>query len=190
MRVFANIVGLCLFYASPAVAQQGTPRLSFNIARLSYPLEARQILGPRRAGFLCLPAGKVRWRDMALPAVADVEHAVDQAGWARSLGLTLQQSHPVFLLAPADLVVAGTLVNAQISMCVPGRNIGIGRRVVTGGGQITLRWDIWQTSSKSLISQKQVVVPIAFADMDPRRSHAALAAAIAQSLEFALQSRQ
>ncbi len=163
---------------------------SFSVAQISYPLNQSYVLGPRRAGFLCLPAGNVRWRDMALPAIADVEQIVDQAGWARSRGLTLQHNHPIFLLAPADLVVAGTLINAQISMCVPGQNIGIGRRLVNGGGKITLRWDIWQTSSKSLIAQKQVVVPVVFTEGDPRRSHTALATAIAQSLELALQSRQ
>ncbi|MEO8722184.1 MAG: hypothetical protein ABI395_01500 [Sphingobium sp.] len=141
---------------SAAPAEAGLPR-NPNI-RFSDAIDGDAVIGPVRAGMLCLPNGKLKWDDMRIPsdaaASAIIENALIQDG--------------VFStdVANTNRELRVSVDEIALHLCIPGI-AGVGKS--KGKGQISLRWIV---SGRDNRSPQSFVTKIALTidGTDPRRS--------------------
>lgn len=119
--------GLALAKTSPPSA----------LTRLGYSFAPETALGPRKAGLMCLPNGKVRWGDLGPVGPNELQDML--ARQLRNLGIIIVSAD----IAPTS---GGDRVSAQIdSLHINGcaRKWGLGKqRALSGTGTIGVSWTI------------------------------------------------
>lgn len=123
------------------------------------------VIGPIKAGLVCLPKGRLRWGDVAKPATGTLEADLER----------------IF----ADATTAGgklvtkarvTLVSATLRLCVAG--LGIGERKPSGKGHIELTFAPLDAESTKAVDTRSVSVDFDVGGRDPRRDPAVIEDAV------------
>lgn len=165
-----------------AVAGVGKGIVGVRLEHVVAPVAGSRKVGRRRAGVFCLPAGVVRWNDLVIPNAEQLEQAM-MAEFEQDGDVRIIQTYRLAQHSPqAVLAMRGKITKANVSLCVPGLDLGIAiQPAVKGNGSITIEWEVWSENTKTLIKRETVESSFNFRNEDPRRSPEVLANAIAES---------
>lgn len=126
-------------------AAQPTSAQVYKITPVSFDMSAGDMVGAKRSGSLCLPAGAIAWRE-AKPDAVDAREAVTQA--ARKAGLSVGAADNPFEegVTGFDRAIRVRVRGLHVNACVPPG--GLGRlmnrsRAVKGDGVIAIEWRVY-----------------------------------------------
>ena len=154
-RQGAVVLGAVLLFGPAAFAQsaggagQGGGD-AYRLAALTFRLPAGESVGSKRSGALCLPAGRIAWRE-ARPEGDEAREAVGRALGGAGLAVRPADVAAVDDDTPARFRVAGEVRGLKLSACVPPG--GLGRLInhshtVKGEGGIAVRWTVTERSGQ------------------------------------------
>ncbi len=156
----------------------------YSIAAIEYAPTPMQQVGNVKAGLICLPKGKLRWRDVARPG----DHAL--VGRVESLlrehGLTIApQPDPLYGdPSPATKFrIAIELTEAKLRLCVAGDVPLVGKvgRAPSTHGTIAVRWETYDRAARKKIDSVTFMIPIDDTNADARTASHVLSNAIEAS---------
>ena len=131
----------------------------YSIAAVTFDIARDSVLGPLRAGLLCLPAGRTRWKDVVLP-----DNATAITILTRSLTdeqLTVRVSgDPIFAdpPPPTRYRIRVTVAAATLQLCKPGSPIG--PQLYKGLGTLTVVWETFDRQARSNVVRNVFTVPL------------------------------
>ena len=130
------------------------PPLQYSLAPLEYEIGPLTQVGSVKAGLLCLPKGRLRWRDVARPD----DHAVTERieGVLRGGGLSVApQPDPLYGdAAPLTTYrIKITVAGAKLKLCVAGDVLLIGKvgRAPHTTGTISVRWETFDRVARTRV---------------------------------------
>jgi hypothetical protein len=164
--------------AAPVASQSS--RLTYSIAGIEYLPAPSEKVGKVQAGLLCLPKGKLRWRDVARPE--------DEKLLARLTGVLSERG----LSAPprADRLFADAepqtsyrvkvvVESMKLRLCVAG--LGIGEMQPKGEGQMTVRWETYDRAARTKIDSVTFEVPMNANGRDARGTNSVFSDALVET---------
>lgn len=162
--VFA--VAACI---STAAFGQTSTTPDYSVAAIEYSPGPLTRVGSVKAGLLCLPKGRLRWRDVARPADVTLMRLVTAVLEANGLSVA-SPPDPVFGDPPPMTRYRVRVVVTAMTMrlCVAG--LGIGEKKPSGEGTLSIRWDTFDRAARTLIDRQVFDVPIIAQGRDPRTS--------------------
>ncbi|HEX4694173.1 hypothetical protein [Sphingomonas sp.] len=128
------------------------------------------IVGPLKAGFLCLPAGRLRWDQIARPAEAKlIARAQNIISGNSDVGPVAPDpfERPADRGASATYRVVIMIRTARLKLCVAG--LGIGERKPAGQGAVEAVVATEEAAGKRRLPDRVVTVDIHLNGRDPRR---------------------
>ncbi len=156
----------------------------YSIAALEYAPTPLQRVGSVKAGFLCLPKGKLRWRDVARPG----DHAVAErlTDILRKDGLDVApQPDPLYGDAPPATQYRIRIVVADVALrlCVAGDVPLVGKvgRAPRTTGTITMRWETYDRVARKKVDAASFQMPVDDNAADARTASHVLGDAIEAS---------
>ena len=151
-----------ILVASPGA---GSPR--YAVVAIRDDIAVGTIVGPLKAGLLCLPAGQVRWDQIARPSEAALIKRAERtlSGGAAANPDPFAPSADSSESAKYGVVI--TIRTARLKLCVAG--LGIGERKPGGGGQIEATVATQYMASKQRLPDRIFTVPIHLDGRDPRK---------------------
>ena len=140
------VVALGLASASVTVAVPD----DYSIAAVGFDIPDNAVLGPLRAGLLCLPVGKVRWRDLALPDASTATAHLHRTLAAERLQVETG-GDPIFAEPPSPTRyrLRVTVPAATLKLCKPGSPIG--PQVYKGAGTLTIVWETFDRQARETV---------------------------------------
>ena len=132
------------------------------IATVVDAIGANTVIGAKRAGLLCLPDGKARWRDLEPPSETMARSAIVNALRRDGFGVVEEDVAlygPVANPSPRALRI--TLMAADLQLCQVGFGIS-GNRLK---GTLTVRWEEFDRTARQRRSSDEYVVPISAAKL-------------------------
>lgn len=152
----------------------------YSIASVEYAIAPFDQVGKLRAGMLCLPKGKLRWRDVARP---------DENVLARRLGDVLR-TEAMSVARPPDRLFGDpepitkyririVIEGLAIRLCVPG--LGIGEKAPSGEGTLSVRWETWDRAARTRAALVRFEVPLAIERRDARTASNIVSDAVVES---------
>jgi hypothetical protein len=182
-----------LLTAAPLLAEgENTP--TYSIAAIDYAPTPLQKVGSVKAGLLCLPKGKLRWRDVARPGDHALVGRVEDV--LRTGGLRVApQPDPLFGDAPPATTyrIKATVEDVRLRLCVAGDVLLIGKvgRAPSTQGVVAVRWETYDRVRRVRIHDVRFDVPVDDRDSDARTSSGVLSNAIeASAARYAVARRQ
>jgi hypothetical protein len=195
LRLTRPLVAILGVAAASPGAQAAAPAgpSDYSIAAVEYAIAPFDQVGKLRAGILCLPKGKLRWRDVARP---------EEDVLARRLGDALR-AEAMTVAPPPDRLfgdaepmtkfrVRVVIERLAIRLCVPG--LGIGEKSPSGEGTLTVRWETWdrggrgrgrggggEGSAREGSALVRVEVPVAIERRDARTASSIVSDAVVES---------
>ena len=157
---------------------------SYSIAAIVYAPTPLQQVGSVKAGLMCLPKGKLRWRDVARPS----DHAL--AGRVEDLlrkgGLAVApQPDPLFGDAPPATTyrIRVSVEDVMLRLCVAGDVMFVGKvgRAPTTRGFVTVRWETFDRVARNRVSDVRFAIPVDERDADARTASHVISDAIEAS---------
>jgi hypothetical protein len=152
----------------------------YSIAAIEYALGPQEKVGKVQAGLLCLPKGKLRWRDVARPEgevlAKQLTDVLEQAGLS-----VAKRPDPLFG-DPEPLTryrVKVVLERLKLRLCVAG--LGIGEKQPSGEGAATVRWETYDRASRAKIDTVTYDAPMVLKERDARGSSGVIADAFIES---------
>lgn len=177
-RAFAAaLFGLVSQSAWPANADA----TDYSIATIESDLRPMDEVGPLRVGMLCLPKGKLLWRDIAKPTDA-ITIAILSRRLA-ALGLAVPDlPDPLFSeVAPLTKYrIRVTFESLAMKLCVPG--LGIGNRP-SGNGIMIVRWDTFDRLTRTQVETRKFEVALTIEGRDARNDNSVIKDALNQSAD-------
>lgn len=170
--------------ATPASANP-----TYSIATIDYAPGPMTQVGSVQAGLLCLPKGKLRWRDVARPEqhalVMRVEKALVDAGMAIA-----PQPDPLYGDAPpvTQYRIRVTVDSVSLKICTAGDVLFVGKvgRASSTYGTISVRWETFDRAARVRISDHRFAIPVSDRDADARSaSHVLNDAIVASAIRYA-----
>ena len=170
-----------------ATAQQSAAAVTsstYSIAAIEYVPTPLQQVGSVKAGLLCLPKGKLRWRDVARPGNHALAVRVEDI--LRKGGLEVApQPDPLFGDAPPATTyrVRVSVADVTLRLCVAGDVMLIGKvgRAPATRGIVTVRWETFDRVARDRISDLSFAIPVDERDADARTASHVIGDAIAAS---------
>jgi hypothetical protein len=165
--------------ASSGVAKASDAAADYSIAAIEYAPTPLQQVGSVKAGLLCLPKGKLRWRDVARPGdhalVVRVEDVLRKGGLR-----VAPQPDPLFGDAPPATTyrIKAVVTDVALKLCVAG--LGIGNRPHSQG-HVTVRWETYDRLARTRIDKADYVIHVDDRDGDARTASHVLSNAIEAS---------
>lgn len=140
---------------------------TYSIATIEYRPTPMEQVGKLQAGILCLPKGKLRWRDVARPDDERLTAALTaQLGKA---GLSVAARPDTLFGDPVPLTryrLKVTVERVKMRLCVPG--LGIGEKQPSGGGMVAVRWQTFDRVERTLVDDVIFDVPMSMNRRDAR----------------------
>ncbi|WP_425230281.1 hypothetical protein [Sphingomonas sp.] len=128
-----------------AAGQVAAGGVTYRVEPLAIDTRVADVVGPRRSGSLCLPAGSIAWRE-ARPEPREAREAF--AAGLRAGGLTVADTGNPFAEGGrgADRAIRAGLRGVRLSACVPPG--GLGRllnhsHAVKGDGLVAMSWRVY-----------------------------------------------
>ena len=167
---------IALGLASAAVAVPD----DYSIADVRFDISDNAVLGPLRAGLLCLPAGKVRWKDLTRPDASTVIPDLHRKLAADSLRVEAG-GDPIFAVPapPTRYRLRVTVVNATLKLCKPGSPIG--PQIYKGTGSLTIVWETFDRQARETVLRNEFVVPLVIENGGARSDASPTLAALKRS---------
>jgi len=174
---------LLSFFLFASGLVQPSPLETYSIASVRYELEPSQKIGAAKAGMLCLPAGSVRWNDLAKPDRDALVERLETSFGAAGLPFD-QKNDPIFADASSARYRLRLIIESvKLSLCTGG--FGSFHLKPKGSGTATIRWEIFDRESQTRIDSRSYETEIALLGRDPRADPEPLSAAIeASSAQF------
>ena len=163
-------IGLGLWFAfSQATFAQ--PATNYSIASIEYLPAPLATVGSVKVGLICLPKGKLRWRDVARPSDRALIERVEAT--LRSGGLSVApQPDPLFGDAPpvTKYRLRVAIERVDLHLCVAGEVMLIGKvgRKPTTRGVVTVRWETFDRVARDRVGDVRFVIPVDDRDADAR----------------------
>lgn len=171
--------------AFPAHAQLS----DYSIAAIESNLRPMDKIGPLRVGMLCLPKGRLLWRDIAKPTDASMITALSRR--LSALGLAMADvPDPLFSeVAPLTKYrIRVTYELLSMKLCIPG--LGIGEKHPSGSGQMVVRWETFDRITKTQIDNQKFEIPFALAGRDARNDNSVIRDALKLSADRYVMARR
>ncbi|MFM9978058.1 MAG: hypothetical protein ACKVOP_08450 [Sphingomonadaceae bacterium] len=185
---FALVPFLAVPFGIARASDAHASTTDYSIASLEYALTPMEQVGRVQAGLLCLPKGKLRWRDVARPPDDVMTRRLERV--LRDRGMTVApQPDPLFGDLPPPTRYRIKIVVDALSMrlCVPG--LGIGEKAPSGSGRLTVRWETWDREARTLAASQRYDVPIAIARRDARTASSVISDAVVETaMRYAAES--
>lgn len=136
-----------LITATPATPT-GAPR--FTVSEVEYKLTADTRIGAKRSGLLCLPAGRLLWKEAAPPARALKGMIVAEARVA-GLDVVIPSDDDFSDAVRTPYRIKATVERVAMNACIPWRGIRVGEqaRLKVAGGIETV-WRIFDQRRRAL----------------------------------------
>ncbi len=166
------------------VAADNVNVADYSIAAIEYLPTPLQQVGKVQAGLLCLPKGKLRWRDVARPEhtalVTRVEKALGVGGV-----IVAPQPDPLYG-DPSPVTryrIRISVDSVSLKICTAGDVLFVGKvgRAPNTQGTISMRWETFDRITRTRISDHRFVIPVADRAADARTASYVLDSAIVES---------
>jgi hypothetical protein len=156
------------------------PVAEYSIAAIEYLPTPLEKVGKVQAGLLCLPKGKLRWRDVARP---DNEKQLTRLTEVLIAGGLLAPAQADRLFADPEpqttyrlKVVVETV---KLRLCVAG--LGIGEMQPKGEGRMTVRWETYDRVARAKVASVSFDVPLLLNGRDARGASGVISDALVDS---------
>ena len=178
MKFAASIVFIALLAANRDTAA------TYSIATIEYAPTPLQQVGNVKAGLMCLPKGKLRWRDVARPSDNALAGRVEDV--LRKGGLAVApQPDPLFGDAPPATTyrIRVSVEEVILRLCVAGDVMFVGKvgRAPTTRGVVTVRWETFDRVARNRVSDVRFAIPVDERDADARTASHVISDAIEAS---------
>lgn len=164
--------------ANPSNSHAGAE--SYSIAAIEYLPGPLEQVGKLQAGLLCLPKGKLRWRDLARPSddamLARLSEVLAEGGLAVPARADRLFADPEPQTTYRVKVVVETV---KLRLCIAG--LGIGEMQPKGEGQIKVRWETYDRQARAKIDSVSFDVPLSVRGQDARGTSGVVGDAIIES---------
>ena len=142
---------LLLIPSAPAHAAETGER--FTISEVDFSMPSDAVVGPKRSGMLCTPAGRLRWRDVDPERKALIQRL---AVAARDAGLDVRvpsaDDFSSAISTPYRVTVAVTRVEA--SVCVPWQGLRLGKQPrIRGERHLETVWRVFDQKRRVLVAK-------------------------------------
>jgi hypothetical protein len=166
------------------VAALPVPVADYAVASIEYAPTPLQQVGSVKAGLLCLPKGKLRWRDVARPGERALVGRVEMV--LRDGGLNVAaQPDPLYGDAPpaTSYRIRVTVEAVKLRLCVAGDVMFVGKvgRPPTTQGVVTVRWETFDRVARERVGDARFEMPVDARDADARSASHVLSDAIEAS---------
>lgn len=152
----------------------------YSIAAIEYLPGPLEQVGKLQAGLLCLPKGKLRWRDVARPSddvmLARLSAVLNKSGLAVSARADRLFADPEPLTTYRIKVVVEAV---KLRLCIAG--LGIGEMQPKGNGQITVRWETYDRMARTKIDSVTFALPLSIAGRDARGASSVVSDALVET---------
>ena len=157
---------------------------TYSIAAIEYALTPLQIVGSVKAGLLCLPKGKLKWRDVARPEDRALVKRTEDVLRAGGLNLA-PQPDPLYGDAPPTTTyrIRVTVTDVDLKQCVAGDVMFVGKvgRPPKTVGTVTVRWETFNREKRVRVNDVRFEMPVDDHDADARSASHVLSNAIEAS---------
>jgi hypothetical protein len=147
------------------------PLADYSIASIEYAPTPLQHVGSVKAGLICLPKGKLRWRDVARPGDHALVERVEKVLSAGGLGIAAQPD-PLYGDAPPSTPyrIRVTVEAVKLRLCVAGDVLLIGKvgKAPTTQGNVIVRWETFDRMARTRIADDRFDIPVDERDSDVR----------------------
>jgi hypothetical protein len=167
-----------LMAAAPVAGQTSPP--TYSIAAIEYLPTPLEKVGKVQAGLLCLPKGKLRWRDVAQPE--DEKLLARLTGVLGDGGLSVPKRADRLFADPEPQTTYRLKIvveTVKLRLCVAG--LGIGEMQPKGEGRMTVRWETYDRVARAKVATVSFDVPIVLEQRDPRGATGVLGDALAET---------
>lgn len=143
-----SIAFAVLLVGSPAGAQE---RSRFTVAEVRYDIQADDVVGARKSGMLCTPAGKLHWT-MVSPDRRALTDKLSAAMRAAGLDAKLTSDDDFDREVRTPFRIAVTVERARMSVCVPWMGLKLGRTARQRiAGEIETTWRVFDQKRRVLV---------------------------------------
>lgn len=153
---------------------------SYSIATIEYLPGPLEPVGKLQAGLLCLPKGKLRWRDLARPSddamIARLSEILTEGGLAVAARADRLFADPEPQTTYRVKVVVETV---KLRLCIGG--LGIGEMQPKGEGQMKVRWETYDRQARAKIDSATFDVALAVRGQDARGTAGVVGDAIVET---------
>ena len=152
----------------------------YSIAAIEYRPTPFEKVGKVQAGLLCLPKGKLRWRDVARPEDEVLAKLLTEVLGAGGLSVAAR-ADPLF----GDSVpltryrIKIVVERVKLRLCVAG--LGIGEKQPSGEGMATVRWETYDRVARAQVNQVSYEVPMLLKQRDARGASGVISDALVDS---------
>lgn len=134
---------------------------------VTYGIPPQQKIGNLKKGMLCLPAGKVLWRDVALPAPGEAERALSAALSSAGVPTTDGVDARRFGDEPATgLRIAVHLTAIELKQCAQWG--GFHAQKPSGEGRASFLWEVWSRDKAAVVHSATHEAPLPLQGRDIR----------------------
>jgi hypothetical protein len=162
------------------VARASDNVADYAIAAIEYLPTPLEKVGKIQAGLLCLPKGKLRWRDVARPEDEVLAKRLTETLDAAGL-LVASRPNPLFG-DPVPLTryrLKVVVERVKLRLCVAG--LGIGEKQPSGEGVAAVRWETYDRVARTQIGKVTFDVPMQFNQRDARGATGVVSDALVDS---------
>jgi hypothetical protein len=148
VRAGRSAVLAALLSAAPAMAQD---RPRFTVTEVRYDVLADAVVGARRSGLLCTPAGKLRWTAVA-PDRRRLTDRLSAALHDAGLDVRISSDDDFDREVRTPLRITVTLERARVSACVPWMGLRVGKAAKQrASGEIETVWRVFDQKRRILV---------------------------------------
>jgi hypothetical protein len=172
-----------------AIAANDANVADYAIAAVEYRPTPLEQVGKVQAGLLCLPKGKLRWRDLAPPENEAMARRLTSVLDDQGLSVAAR-ADPLFAdSAPLTRYRVKVVVErVKLRLCLAG--LGIGEKQPSGGGDATVRWETYDRAARALIDKVSYEVPLIVNGRDARGNSDIIRDALVESAARYTQHRK
>ncbi len=142
-------------------------------------------VGNVKYGMICLPGGKLRWKDLAIPSSESVTDLIVNRSKAVD-DVVSSNVNPWQFAADNTNYLRGTLTDLKMNVCVP--YLGIGESRSKGTGTVRVHWKLVDNEGNEKLDET-LTESFSVIGIDPRKDGSNLASAIANSAVIFLQKQ-
>jgi hypothetical protein len=172
------------FWIAAIAASLQTVVTDYSIATIDYAPTPLQQVGKVQAGLICLPKGRLRWRDVARPGDHAVTERIESV--LRGGGLAVApQPDPLYADAPpaTQYRIRIVVADASLTLCVAGDVPFVGKvgRAPKTRGVVTVRWETYDRMARRKVDAVTYEIPVDDAKSDVRSASHVISDALVDS---------
>jgi hypothetical protein len=156
------------------------PVAEYSIAAIEYLPTPLEKVGKVQAGLLCLPKGKLRWRDVARPEDEKLLTRLTEVLIAGGLSAPKRADRLFADPEPQTTYRLKVVVETvKLRLCVAG--LGIGEMQPKGEGRMTVRWETYDRAARAEVARVTYDVPLELKARDVRGAAGVIGDALVES---------